>query len=211
MEFLEARQHAERLSGSGFKYYGFISYPRSDAAMADFAHRFHEGLEGLVRRNLPPLQDDPADRVFLDQRAIRPGMIWEDVLGQGLCQSLTLLSLCVPMYANSLWCGREWNAACELAAARFPNGLNTIFVVRLGELTPHPVIMRIQQYYAPKKALQWLHRTASFQGGLTLAFQHILHVLANSQAAVADCGDYRIPARTAFDFSPTPPTPNRTP
>jgi len=122
-----------------------------------------------------------------------------------------MIALCVPMYANSFWCGREWQAMTELAKDRLPEGSNPFFVVRLGKLDPHPAIMAIQQFWAPNKGLRRLHLTAGFDAGLEEVLGHVLRVLELSQAAAANCDGYKVPNDSAFLLAATPITPNRRP
>jgi hypothetical protein len=47
--FNEQVQLATQLRSAGFRYYAFISYPHTDAEMKEFAPKFHERFEALIR------------------------------------------------------------------------------------------------------------------------------------------------------------------
>jgi len=65
MSFLQAKQLADGARNAGFRHYAFISYPQTDAEMKVFALKFHDRLEGRLRRELP-LLDPSHDCAFLD-------------------------------------------------------------------------------------------------------------------------------------------------
>lgn len=146
MTYEQRRLLSERLRDGGLRHYAFISYPHTDEAMKEFACKFHRRFEDLLRQSLHPLVPDQAmDRVFIDRHDVAPGAEWEANLAEALCRSVAMIALCVPMYANSDWCGREWQAMVELSGKRLPAGGNAIFPVALGELELHEKIERIEQ------------------------------------------------------------------
>lgn len=212
MTYEQQRLLSERLRDAGFRHYAFISYPHTDGAMKAFAHKFHRHFDELLRRNLRPLSQDPAmDRVFIDRHDIPPGAQWQATLAEALCRSVAMIALCVPMYANSAWCGREWQAMVELGATRFPPAFNPIFVVRLGELELHETINRIQQFRFPNRGLRWLDRSKDFDMCLQSALDHVRRASEVCVGRASDCTGYRLPERSAFEPASAPAPPNRSP
>ena len=80
----------------------FISYSRIDAE--DFALR----LAGALAAGSPPL------RAWLDQRELRPGMDWDEQIGEAIrtCDSLLFVMTRDGVKPNSV-CKREWTLALK--------------------------------------------------------------------------------------------------
>lgn len=192
---------------AGFHHYTFVSYANTDAQMKAFAQKFQRDLENRLRQTLPVLAASK-QLAFLDNQ-LKPGTFWEQELGNALCHSLTLTALCIPMYANSDWCGREWQAMKNLGQTRIGTRRSPIFVIRLGQLAPHPVMSEVQQFWMRKSALKWLPATAVYDDGINHAVDHILDVLLDSTSANASCDEFRIGRESAFDPELPPGVPNR--
>lgn len=208
-------QEAEGLARAGFRYYAFISYPNTDAQLRQFARRCWRHLEGKLAQNLPCLTDgEPRQYVFLDAVSIREGALWEPALSKGICESVAMIALCVPMYAHPqhAWCGREWAAMEELARQRLPGGPNPIFPVRLGELDLPSEITRIQVCDLSRRRLERIHLTTEFDRCLSAAVRHIRAVgeaLLAAGAGAVDCGQRLLPVQSAFGRTTAPTLPNR--
>ena len=212
MTFEERRVLSERLRGEGFHHYAFISYPHTDGAMRAFAQKFHRHFDELLRRNVEPLGPDPAmDRVFIDHHDIPPGTQWEAALSEALCRSVAMIALCVPMYANSSWCGREWRGMVELGATRLPPAFSPIYVVRLGELELPETINRIQQFRFPNRGLRWLDRSSDFDLCLQSALDYVCRASEVCTGRATGCNGHRLPERSAFEPASAPVPPNRSP
>jgi len=214
-----------RLAAAGFRYYSFISYPGNDDSLSRFAKRFHSGLESILRLNLPSCQKGNGGKyAFLDKVSLAEGSPWEQGLGDALCKSITMVALCVPMYSHPehAWCGREWAGMEELGQKRLPNGPNSIFVVKLGELPLHDDIARVQVYDLSNRWLQRLDGTTAFYRCLQAALHHAVKVsrawleshpdpARGASGSASDCGKYRLPERSAFERPRTPPMATRLP
>jgi hypothetical protein len=214
---------AQLLAAAGFRYYSFISYPRTDQSLCRFAKQFHCGLESILSQNLPSCQHGGGGKyAFLDSDSIAPGSLWEHELGAALCRSISMVALCVPNYAQPphSWCGKEWAGMEELGQKRLPNGPNSIFVVRLGELSLPDQIARVQLCDLSERRLQGLHRTVAFDGCLRAALRHAVKVARawldfhpdpalGASGLGSDCQDYRLPEFSAFGPTRTPLMANR--
>jgi hypothetical protein len=76
-------------------------------------------------------------RVFLDEKAIEPGTIWEKVIRQGLLDSRELAVLATPQSIVSEWVMTEWGAAWVLGR------------------TITPIILRLDPRDLPDRLKQW--------------------------------------------------------
>jgi len=225
---------AHRLTAAGFRYYSFISYPGTDDSMRRFAKQFHSELEALLSRNLPSCQTGNGCKyAFLDKICLAEGPQWERDLGVALCQSITMVALCVPMYSHPehAWCGREWAGMEELGQRRLPNGPDSIFVVKLGELPPlDDRIACVRPCNLSEHRLQRLEGTAAFYRCLKAALHHVVAVSrawldshpdpapgasgsgasgsgasgSGASGSGSDCREYRLPEFSAFGPASTP-------
>jgi hypothetical protein len=75
-------------------------------------------------------------RVFLDEKAIEPGAVWEEVIRQGLLSSRELAVLARPQSLDSEWVKTEWGAAWVLGRTITP------IILRLD---PRDLPSRLQQ------------------------------------------------------------------
>ena len=93
-----------------YRYDVFVSYtwrvPRAQQWVRDVLHPplldFLE-LEAKISR----------DRVFLDEREVRPGMEVETAVHAALCDSRVLLAVLSPQYFDSGWCLTEFHTMLE--------------------------------------------------------------------------------------------------
>jgi hypothetical protein len=209
LSYEDQRDMCGRLRDLGFRHFAFISYPNTDAAMKSFAQTFHRRFSELLGQNLG-LLDTKASPAFIDRYDIPRGVHWEADLSEALCRSVTMVALCLPMYANSNWCGREWQGMVELAAAGLPPPMSPIFPVRLGESQVNRIISQIQHWDFSKVEPGPLGNSRRLYPCLQAAFHHVCRVgMQRAAKHTRDCRGYRLPERSAFESVLPPPLPNR--
>jgi hypothetical protein len=207
-----------RLREAGYRYYSFISYPNI-GPMQRFARSVATAVSDELALVLPALKSRPpqpgASRyVFLDQTHIPAGAPWEPSLGTALCKSLTMIALCVPMYADQQhkFCGREWKTMQAATSLRFADPVQPIFVVRLRE-NLHPAIEAIQHYDLSKQnTLARLHLTSLFQDCVRRIREHIQRIAeraSDGPVNALDCSAFTLDPQSAFPPSAPQPLPNR--
>ena len=132
------------LSDAGYKYHCFISWAHiKNPLMEQCASMIKEEILNHLRLQL----DEP--RVFLDQSEIKGGAAWEQELTMALCKSVSMVSLCAPIYYHPghRWCGLEWAAMEKLSLERLSNvNFKSIIPVLLKKDDDLPHEVRAIQY-----------------------------------------------------------------
>jgi len=198
-----------RLGVAGYRYHCFISYPRVRSKdLVKCARRVKEAIEGELSLTV----NEPA--VFLDE-SIQGGTDWELKLRQALCQSLTMVAICAPIYYHPAhkWCGLEWAAMEHLNEQRLPgNELRTIIPIifrRPRENAPPPkVVMKPQHIDISDDSLvPGFYSTGKFNKHIREIVSHIEKVVdalvGNDHNMVrTDCGGFLFPQMSAFADCP---------
>jgi hypothetical protein len=198
-----------RLADAGYRYHCFISYPRvRSKELLKCARRVKEAIEGELSLTI----NQPA--VFLDEN-IKGGTDWELKLRQALCQSLTMVAICAPIYYHPAhkWCGLEWAAMEGLNEKRLPgNELRTIIPIifrRARENAPPPrVISKPQQIdISDDSLLPGFYSTSRFNKHIRGIVSHIEQVVDalvgnDSNMVRTDCAGFPFPLMSAFADCP---------
>lgn len=128
-----ARWVAKETNERAFEYDLFLSFSSTNR---DEAREIEQRAEAM------------GVRVFLDEKTIEPGVIWEEVIRQGLLNSRELAVLATPQSLESEWVKTEWGAAWVLGR------------------TITPIILRLDPRDLPDrlKQRQWIdyHRFEEF-------------------------------------------------
>jgi hypothetical protein len=185
---------------SGYEYHCFISWAHTkNRDMTECAKIMKQEIEQKLALSIP----NP--RVFLDESEIFGGADWEQQLLRALCRSVSMVSLCAPIYYHPThrWCGVEWAAMSALGQSRLPKEeFKTIIplLLKRGE-TPNAVatiqhidfssvILRGRNYY----------RTNDFKNKVQQIIDRIemiAQAIATNQS-MTNCGDFKLPMESAF-------------
>jgi len=199
--------HIERwLSGAGYEYHCFISWAHTNNRdMTDCAQRLKDGIEEYLSLSIPH------PRVFLDMSEITGGAEWQRQLQKALCKSISMVSICAPIYyhPSHRWCGLEWAAMDELSNHRLPGAtFKSIIPVLLKKdaSVPHEVA-QIQYLDFSGLILRGRHyyRTNDFRrkvAEIALRIEQVAQTIVENQS-VTNCDQLIWPTRAAFeDYNP---------
>ena len=185
---------------AGYEYHCFISWAHTkNKDMTECARIMKQEIEQKLALSIP----DP--RVFLDESEIFGGADWERVLLRALCRSVSMVSLCAPIYYHPThpWCGREWAAMLKLSQKRLPQEEFKAIIpllLKRGELPNavatiqfidfSPLMLRGRNYY----------RTNDFKDKIQQIVDQI-ELIAQTIAvnqSMTDCGEFMLPFESAF-------------
>lgn len=203
-----SRKVEQGLEDAGYKYHCFISYPRvRNKELVKCARRVQEAIADEL--NILAISEP---RVFLDERMIEPGSIWEMELKSALCHSLVMVAICAPIYYHPKhrWCGLEWAAMEDLRMRRLPEStLGTIIPIIFREDDNQPQIVSNSQWIniSRESLLPGFYTSSKFK---KLIIEIAGHVERVANALVGDsgrivkteCGDFTLPVRSAFADCP---------
>lgn len=190
------------LINAGYEYHCFISWAHNENPEYTMCARImKEKIEQMLALSIP----NP--RVFLDESDIYGGADWERQLLRALCRSVSMVSLCAPIYYHPRhhWCGKEWAAMSRLKQIRLPNEDYEMIIPllirgRTNELPPaispvqcidfSPLTTRGRRYFS----------TIDFRMKVQKIIERIEMVaqaIVNNQS-VPDCGSFIMPQDSAF-------------
>jgi hypothetical protein len=194
----------QRLKEAGYKHHCFISYPRvPNKEVVKFVRRVREAIRGELSLSV----NNPS--VFLDE-SIETGSRWKPTLKEALCQSLTMVAICAPIYYHPErpWCGLEWATMEELKRRRLPHHdeLGTIIPIILREAQHQPKIVSDIQWIniSNESLVPGFYTSGKFNRLVRRIVNHIEKV---SDVLVGDadnvvrtnCQDFQFPLRSAFE------------
>lgn len=196
------------LSQEGYKYHCFISWPHIQSRyMVSFAHRLKDELAQQLSEQIA----DP--KIFLDEEDIQLGANWRPDLQESLCESLSMVALCAPIYfkPSHVWCGMEWAAMQKLGQLRL-GGRRQLPIIPLivSEIDQPPRAFSEVQYidvsHERLRGRSYL-RSMAFRETvkkIVSRIEEVAHTVHRRQA-VPNCDRFEFPSQSAFeDFNETP-------
>jgi hypothetical protein len=197
------------LSRNGYSYHCFVSWAYGDnPKLLDWATK----LKTSIQNELGTYFSRPS--VYLWTEANRVGTVWQEALREALCESISLVAVCTPVYfhPDHEWCGREWAAMTELSKKRLGDTSvrSTLPVfMRKPEGIPEPVA---QVQYIDLSAVATLRedydRSAEYEQRVQEIVREILLIarLVKKRQIRARCKrrDFQIPPDSAFLQPPHP-------
>lgn len=187
---------------AGYEYHCFISWAHTkNRDMSDCALRIKSGIEEYLSLSIP----NP--RVFLDTSEITAGAEWERQLQYALCRSITMVSICAPIYyhPSHRWCGLEWAAMDRLSTIRLPGAsFKSIIPILLKKDVSIPrevaqiqyidlsgLILRGRHYYRTNDFRRMLMEIGS-------RIEQVAQTITENQSRT-DCDQLIWPTRAAFE------------
>lgn len=188
------------LINAGYEYHCFISWAHTqNNDMTECARVIKQEIEQKLALSFN------TPRVFLDETEIQGGADWKKKLLRSLCRSVSMVSLCAPIYyhPSHKWCGFEWAAMAGLSKKRLPReDFKTIIpiLIKQGELPNavssiqyidfSPVVIRGRSYYRSNDFKNKIYQIAERIETIAKAME--------KNNAVPNCDDFKQPPKSAF-------------
>lgn len=193
---------------AGYEYHCFISWSHTKSSvLTDCARTLKRIIEETLALSIP----NP--RVFLDEDDIPGGVAWEAKLMHALCRSVSMVSICAPIYfhPSHRWCGIEWAAMAGLSKRRLLT--EDVFAIipillRTGYDLP-PAVTKIQYVDFSRILVRGTsyYRTNDFREKVKKVVDQIevIAKLIVENNAEPNCMGFPVPADSAFaDYDPRP-------
>lgn len=207
LHFLQTERRAgasQSLSPSGptgeFRYHAYISYQRGDTTRR-FVEPFVQDLQSALELYIPEPQ------VYLDTQRISGSVAFNDAISTAICQSMTFIPILMPAYYLSEYTGREWAAFESLDSRRGLAPQSVIIPVMLREGGPVPPIVQTRMWFdVSQVALRSnMRRTKEYRNVIETIARRIVELakLLQERGIRADCLDFRLPEKSAFESKGT--------
>jgi hypothetical protein len=210
------RQHW--LKNAGYRYSGFISWPRrpigtDNTKVRRLVEKLQKGVQDVAPlHGLPPA-------VFLDSEAIDPGEDWHRRIATAICGTISFIAVCGPEYYESIFCGREWAGMEQLSLRRLAGQRIAILPLVWQPARSQGATGLLQDEAMPPQVSRLQHRDFSrlrlhrpdveetdefndFVQEIVSRIDHAATALLDQGAHAEDCDHFEIPAESAFrDFT----------
>jgi hypothetical protein len=186
---------------AGYEYHCFISWAHTkNRVMTECARTMKHMIEDTLALSIP----NP--RVFLDEEEIPGGADWEAKLLRALCRSVSMVSICAPIYyhPSHRWCGLEWAAMERLSQRRLlTEEIYSIIplLLRTGDELPSAVA-KIQYIDFSRILVRGpnYYRTNDFREKVQKIVNQIeiIAQLTVRNGVAPDCASFELPTDSAF-------------
>jgi hypothetical protein len=188
------------LINSGYEYHCFISWPHTkNKHLTECARRLKEAIEESLALSIA------SPKVFLDED-VYGGADWQETLLRSLCRSVSMVSICAPIYYHPLhnWCGLEWAAMHGLSTQRIPNAeFKTIIPVLIKKDDSLPEAISQIQYIDISSGMvrgRRYYSTNDFRGKVEQIVDRIEQIARalQSNSSITSCEQFPPPPCSAF-------------